>query len=309
MSKGPVLTSGIHLPNYGKYWSDLDLGASAQLVEEVGFGSVWLSDHVVLVEDARSHYPFSLDGKFFLAPDQDWLDWVTTASYLAARTTKIDIGVAVCVLPLRNPLVLAKQVATIDQLSGGRIRLGVGAGWLKEEFEAVGQVFSQRGRALDGGIQILQQAWTGSPEPGTYGIYELPPGVRCYPMPKQSPLPLYVGGTSQAAFRRVAEYATGWYGTAPGGRMDPGEVEAAVASINQQCERFHRDTTEIDIALRVAVAAKELGTAELRETLLTYVRAGVTRFSFDVGWRPEIDMGARLEALMNTFSTVCDATT
>lgn len=308
MARSSSLTSGVHVPNYGPQWRTIDLAESARLVEQLGFDSLWLSDHIVLIEGARSRYPFSADGEFFLSADADWLDWVTTAAYLAALTSTIDIGVGVSVLPLRHPLLLAKQMATLDQLSGGRVRLGVGAGWLAEEFDALGIEFSARGKAMDGGLRLLRQAWTGAPSPGDYGPYRVPVGVRCHPLPSRPALPIYVGGESPAAFRRVAQYADGWYGSAPGGRIDPVRLQGAVAAIQAQCERYQRDPDQIDIALRVAAPARELGSDEFHQLLVTYVRHGVTRLSFDVGWRSPDEMAGRLEALAKTFEAVVEAT-
>lgn len=301
------VASGVHLPHYGRQWRDLDLAGSARLLEELGFGSVWLSDHVVLAEDPVSRYPFSVDGVFSQPPDQDWLDWATTAAFLAARTTTLEIGVGVAILPLRHPLLLAKQVATLDQLSDGRIRLGVGAGWLAEEFDALGVDFAARGQAMDGGLRLLREAWTGQPAPGRYGPYTVPPGIHCRPTPQRPRVPVYLGGGTAPAFRRVAQYGDGWYGSAAGGRMEPAVLASAVAAIRTECARIPRDPDEIDIALRYAVAQRELGTEALRSALVDLVRAGATRFSFDVGWRAPDEMGARLEALARTFDEVLDA--
>lgn len=295
---------GLHLPNYGEAWGAPGLGDMAVLVEQAGFDSVWLSDHVVLVEDVASRYPFSSDGSFFLPPDQDWLEWTTVAGYLAARTSRVEIGVGVCVLPLRHPLLLAKQVATLDQLSGGRIVLGAGAGWMAEEFQALGLDFGARGAAMDGALALLRAAWDGAPPAGQYGPYELLPGVHCRPTPVRSPVPLYFGGESRPAFRRLAEHGQGWYATSVGGGMPLPQLAEMRKRIALACRAVDRDPAEVEIALRLSASSRQLGTPGLREQLLAYVEAGVTRFSFDVAW-PGLDvMPDRLAALRQTTDDV-----
>jgi probable F420-dependent oxidoreductase len=298
------LHSGVHLPNYAPWWREPGIQTMARLVEEAGFDSVWLSDHVVLADDVRSRYPFSTDGAFFTDPGTEWLEWLTTAAFLAGVTERVDIGVGVCVLPLRQPMLLAKQVATLDQLSGGRALLGVGAGWLAEEFEALGVDFAARGQAMDGGLRLLRAAWTGEPEPGEYGPWTLPPGVHCQPRPLRGSVPLFVGGDSAAALRRVAAYGTGWYGSAPGGHLAPERVARVRGRIAEQCQRYDRDPAEIEIALRVAVSRHELAGPGLVERLAGYVDAGVTRLSFDIGWRGAETLPDRLAALAGAVEQI-----
>jgi probable F420-dependent oxidoreductase len=270
----------------------------AELVEQSDLDGVWLSDHVVLMSGSTSKYPFSEDGSFFLEPDSDWLEWLTAAAYLAAATERVELGVGVCVLPLRHPLLLAKQVATLDQLSHGRVRLGVGAGWLAEEFVALSAQFESRGRAVDGALALLRAAWTGSPPAGEYGPWLVPDGVNCQPTPLQAPLPIYVGGSSSAALRRVVEYGHGWYGTASGGDVPPGQVRQVRRKIEDHCERIGRNPDEIELALRVAIPRRQFETGELVERLRGYVAAGVRRLSFDIAWEDEPTVMARRLALL-----------
>lgn len=298
------LKSGVHLPNYAPWWREPGLEVMAGLVEAAGFDSIWLSDHVVLVDDVRSRYPFSASGDFFVPADTDWLEWLTTAAYLAGVTERVDIGVGVCVLPLRQPMLLAKQVATLDQLSGGRALLGLGAGWMAEEFAALGVDFADRGRAMDGGLRLLRAAWTGEPAPGEYGPWTLPAGVHCRPRPVRGSVPVYVGGDSPAALRRVAAYATGWYGSVPGGNPAPESVADVRARIAAQCERYDRDPAEVEIALRIAVSGRELAGDGLTGRLAAYADAGVTRMSFDIGWRGRDTLPDRLAALAAAVDTV-----
>jgi alkanesulfonate monooxygenase SsuD/methylene tetrahydromethanopterin reductase-like flavin-dependent oxidoreductase (luciferase family) len=201
-------------------------------------------------------------------------------------------------------MLLAKQVATLDQLSGGRALLGLGAGWMAEEFEALGVDFADRGRAMEGGLRLLRAAWTGEPEPGEYGPWTLPRGTHCRPRPVRGSVPIFVGGDSPAALRRVAAYATGWYGSTPGGNPSPESIADVRAAIAAQCERYDRDPAEVEIALRVAVSGKELGLGGLAGRLAAYTDAGVTRLSFDIGWRERESLPDRLAALAATVDEV-----
>lgn len=270
-------------------------------MESLGFDSIWLSDHIVLVEDAASPYPFSEDGRFILPADEDWLEWTVTAAYLAANTSSVEVGVGVCVLPLRHPLLLAKQVATLDQLSGGRIILGVGAGWLAEEFEALGQDFAQRGRAMDAGMALLRESFRDEVAPGTRGPYTIPEGVHVRPTPVRRQVPLLVGGDSAAARRRVVEHGDGWYGTAVGGIMAPEDLREVIADLERRCSRVGRDFADLELALRVAAPRRVVSTREFRQCLVEYVRAGVTRLSFDIGWGAPEQLEARLSDLRDAI--------
>lgn len=280
------MRTGVQLPNYGAGASDI--GAMAAVAESAGFDSVWLSDHVVLVANAASRYPFSSDGQFFLEPSEDWFEWAVTAGYLASATHRVEIGVGVAVLPLRHPLLLAKQVATLDRLSGGRVVLGVGAGWLAEEMRALGVDPSGRGVAMDEGLRLLRAAWTGSPVSGRYGRHELPEGVWCRPVPVRDPLPVFVGGGSRGVARRVARWAQGWFGTGLGGSPTVGDVVGMRQMIAQECAAIGRDPAEVETALRVSVRAREIGSGRLAERVRAYAEAGVTRISFDLSWAPDL---------------------
>lgn len=292
--------TGVHLPNYGAAASVPGVQTMAQLIELAGFDSIWLSDHVVLVENAQSAYPFSSDGDFFQPLDDDWFEWTVTAGYIAAATERVDIGVGVAVAPLRHPLLLAKQVATLDRLSGGRMLLGLGAGWLTEEMTALGADPTRRGVAVDEGLRLMRAAWTGHAAAGTYGPYDLPAGVHCQPTPVRDPLPIYIGGTSRAAARRVARSAQGWYGAGTDGAPTVTDIVAMREKIGRECSAIGRDPAQIEIALRLTVRAHQLGSTELADRLAAYADAGVDRLCFDIGWKPDTErMIDRLGSLLS----------
>ena len=144
-------TAGVHLPQAGPAASGEALRRTAVLAEELGFADVWVSDHLAVPTD--SAYP----------PSAYVFEPLTTMAWIAACTKRVGIGTTVLVLPMRHPLTVAKSIATIDQLSGGRVILGVAAGWLKAEFDALGVPFDERGARTDEAIAMLRKLWTENP--------------------------------------------------------------------------------------------------------------------------------------------------
>jgi probable F420-dependent oxidoreductase len=181
----------------------------AQAGEREGFEAIWLGDHLISPVGYASDYPYSPTGGPGHAVDTPMLDVWVNAAHLAAHTTTLKIGSGVLVLPLRSPFVTARAVASAQLLSGGRILLGVGTGWLREEFDAVGEDFDGRGRRTDEAIGILRSLWSGEVvehdgESFSFGPVQFVPAVE--------PPPVVVGGTSKPALRRAARLGDGWYG-------------------------------------------------------------------------------------------------
>ena len=218
-----------------------DAARLARLAEAAGFDSVLAVDHVVLPEAYDSTYPYSATGRlpgnqFSTMPDP--LIWM---AYAAAATTRLRLMTGVIILPLRNPLVLAKQVATLDHMSGGRIELGIGVGWLREEFEALGVPFAARGRRADEYVGAMRALWRedGASFEGEFVRFRR---VSCNPKPVARAVPIVVGGHSEAAARRAGRLGDGFFPsigaqvdtmplldlvrrTAEGAGRDPGAVE------------------------------------------------------------------------------------
>src|SRR5207248_465496 len=179
--------------------------ALAQTAEELGFDSVWISDHVVVPQQISSAYPYSADGRFPTEPTQAYFEPLTTMGFLAGVTRHVRLSVAVLVMPYRHPLLTAKMVATLDNLSGGRIDLGIGAGWMREEFESLGasnDIYEHRGSATDEQLRILKSVWT-EDIAGFEGRFYRFPRVGVHPHPLQKPHPpIWVGGHTPPALRR-----------------------------------------------------------------------------------------------------------
>ena len=204
---------GAKLPNSGPLSADIP--AAAVALERAGFDSLWVADHIVMPETITSPYPF---GQVTWRTDTPYVDALIALALAAAVTTRVRLGTAARVLPQRNPVQLAKQAASIDVASGGRLELGVGAGWLAEEFAALGVPFERRGARMDEWIAILRECWKGRTEARSSEFYELPAGTLCLPVP--SDIPLLIGGHSPAALRR-ARANDGWLAQQDAGALDP----------------------------------------------------------------------------------------
>ena len=182
----------------------------AVAAEAAGFDSVAVSDHVVYPGNLTSAYPYTPDGTPLFSPEEDWPEaWVAIGS-MAAVTTRLRFLTNVYVLPLRNPFVVAKAVGTAAFMSGGRVGLGIGAGWMAEEFELLEQSFARRGARMDEMVEVLRTLWSGGMVEHHGEFYDFEP-VEMRPVPP-APVPIYVGGHSPAAFRRAARIGDGWLG-------------------------------------------------------------------------------------------------
>ncbi len=184
---------------------------AARRAESLGYDSVWAADRIVIPWEINTQYPYSADQKFIVPPDKPFLEPLTCLAFLAGCTEKIMLGMSVLVLPYRHPLYWAKVATTIDHLSNGRLIMGVGVGWMKEEFEALGVSFQERGAITDEQIQLVKHLWN-SERSNFEGRYYRFEEVAFYPKPFQKPrIPIWVGGEGVRAQRRVASYGDAWF--------------------------------------------------------------------------------------------------
>src|SRR4029077_11104860 len=183
-----------------------------------GFESLWVADHVVLPDPALPERP--------MPPDQRLLDPIVALTFLAAHTTRILLGTGVIILPQRQALVLAKQLASLDVLSNGRVIFGIGVGWCEPEMRSVGASFAERGRVADDYLAAMRAVWT-QPKPSHKGAYVSFEGVQAMPRPVQNPIPLVVGGRTPPAYRRAVTQGQGWYGFG----LDVPETTKSVAAL------------------------------------------------------------------------------
>lgn len=258
---------GAKLPNSGPLPLDAGIPSMARALEDAGFDSLWVSDHIVLPREIRSPYPFAADGKATWATDTPYFDALIALALAAAVTERVRLGTAVLVMPLRNPVELAKQAASIDVASGGRLELGVGAGWLEEEFDALGVPFEGRGRRLDEWIRIARACWTGAPEAINSRHYELPADVLAYPAPDR-PIPLLIGGHSPAALRRADRVGDGWLAQQAADALDPGELRRAADAIGAAPRIVLRVVESLGRPERVAERLPALSDAGVDEVIV-----------------------------------------
>jgi probable F420-dependent oxidoreductase len=239
----------------------------AQSAEACGYESLWTVEHVVVPDGYHSKYPYAPSGRM-PGPDHmpipDPLIWLT---YAAAATSRIKLATGIVILPQRHPFYLAKEVATLDQLSGGRAILGVGIGWLREEFDALGIAFEERAARAEEACAAIRTLWKqGGAEPFAGKFFQWGP-VHSNPKPVQrGGVPIVVGGHVKGAARRAARVGDGWF---PAG-VDFDGLAAGLAELRAECARLGRDPGEIEITtgfpvtnLETVERARELGVSRL----------------------------------------------
>ena len=202
---------GVFLPVSGRAASRKTLMQAAQQAESLGYDSVWAADRLVMPWKIDTAYPYSKESTFIVPPDRPFFDTLTCLAFLAGCTEIIQLGMSVMVLPYRHPLYWAKIATTIDHLSTGRLILGVGVGWMKEEFAAMNASFRERGAVSDEQLTLLKQLWT--EEHITFrGKYYNVNDIAFNPKPYQKPrVPIWVGGEGKYAQRRAGRYGDAWF--------------------------------------------------------------------------------------------------
>jgi probable F420-dependent oxidoreductase len=202
---------GVMPPAHERFLSSPDMiGGYARAAEEAGFESIWVFEHAVIPADYASRYPYNPEGRIGIE-DDDLPDPLALLSYLAGVTDRLLLGTGVLILPQRSPVLCAKECATVDSLSNGRLQLGIGVGWLREEAEAVGTKFEDRGARTDEYIEAMRVLWR-DPEPTFHGKFTSFDRAKCNPKPVQKDgVPIHVGGHSAAATRRAGRLGDGWF--------------------------------------------------------------------------------------------------
>ena len=225
---------GVMLPHYRQVASSDGIMRMAREAESMGFHSVWVSEHTVVPDDEVDRFGLG------------YYDPFTVLGYVAAVTQTITLGTSIIILPLRNPLHMAQIAATVDQLSQGRLVLGVGVGSAEQEYRAMGAPWEDRGAVADEVIQVLQHVWTAD-RPNFEGKYFNFSGINSYPQPVQSPHPpFWVGGGSRRSIRRAAEYGDAWHSTRPSFQL----LEEGTPRLHRLAERSGRDPSKIQITAR-----------------------------------------------------------
>ena len=211
----------------------------AQAAEKAGVDSLWTVEHVIYPSNYDSEYPYDTSGKMMMAPDTDLTDPLIWLTWLAANTSSIRLGTGILILPERNPLVLAKELGTLDSLSGGRVELGIGVGWLKEEFDALGIPWERRGARTDEYVAVMQKLWSGN-EGSFDGEFVSFENISSNPKPVHGSVPITIGGHSDAAARRAGRIGNGFF---PGN----GDLQHMLNLMNESAEQNGRDPKEIEV--------------------------------------------------------------
>ncbi|HEV7761805.1 MAG TPA: LLM class F420-dependent oxidoreductase [Acidimicrobiales bacterium] len=255
---------GIMFANTGPYTTPEGARALGQAAEDAGIESLWAVEHVVVPKGYASQYPYDPSGRMPGPEDSPIPDPLVWLTYMAAVTTTVKLATGILILPQRNPLVLAKECATLDQLSGGRLLLGVGAGWLEEEFDALGVPFASRGQRLDDHIGALRAAW--GEQPASYsGPVTQFDDLYIRPQPVDGTVPIVVGGHSAVAARRAGRLGDGFF---PGRGADD-ELATLMATMRSAAVDAGRDPAAIEITTggAAAFAPDPVGALQRQEAL------------------------------------------
>lgn len=285
------LEFGISLPTIGM-GSPSAIKIVAEQAESAGLDSVWAADHIVLPTGTSSYYPYDTEGQFLIASQLPFLDQFSALSYVAGITSRIKLGTAVTLVPLRHPLALAKTTASIDVLSDGRFIFGVAAGWLEEEFTALGLDFRKRGPILDESLDVIMKSWTCASVDHQGPQFNIE-GAASFPHPIQDPHPpIWVGGHTKVSMHRAARLGATWF--PPLFQTSPAKRSDEFAQIREMAESYGHTSEAVSLSLRVLVDLREepnLQEAEKRwalcgpasaivETLAPYLEIGVSHMVF-----------------------------
>lgn len=272
---------GAKVPNNGLLPGERGIAVMGAELERAGFESLWVSDHIVMPTTIRSRYPFAADGRPTWAADTPYYDSIVAMATIATATSRAEVGTAVMVLPLRHPVVLAKQVASLDALSGGRIVLGVGAGWLAEEFDALGVPYGDRMARTGEWIGILRTCWEGRVASVKSPRYTIPNEVMVVPAPARV-LPILVGGHGTQSLRMAGAVGDGWLAHQSVQAIDVGALADGVDTVRATRITAGRDGAEGRMVLRLIGAA---GQPELVAKALPAIEeAGIDEIVVDVDW-------------------------
>jgi len=263
------------------------VGALGVAAEERGFHSLWAAEHVVLFDQYGSRYPYAADGRIPAGGESGILEPFTALAFLAAATRRIRLGTGICLVPQRNPVYTAKEVAAVDWLSGGRFDFGVGVGWLEEEFTACATPFDRRGARTRDYLKAMQRLWS-DPVSEYRGEFYAYPALRMYPKPVQKPHPpIHFGGESDAALRRVADLGQGWYGF----NLEPQDVLPHLARLDGFLAA--RGRKRADVQVTICPYMRPLAP----DALARYADAGVDQLVVMAVARDADGLRAQLDAL------------
>jgi probable F420-dependent oxidoreductase len=217
----------------------------AQHAERLNFGTLWAGEHVVVFDSYESKYPYTDNGEMPLVRDANFLDPIVALTYAAAVTKNIHLATGICLVPEHNPIVLAKQIASLDYLSGGRFALGIGIGWSQEEFHALGVPFERRAQRTNEYLEAMRKLW-GDDRASFAGEFVRFEQARMNPKPlAKERMPIYFGGESLPALKRVAKYGTGWFGS----NLGPLETAEKLAKLRELMKANGRGSDHLRVMM------------------------------------------------------------
>jgi probable F420-dependent oxidoreductase len=266
-------------------------GPFAAELERLGFDSLWVPEHPILPVNPKT--PFPQGGPI---PDvyAHMSDQFVCLAMAAAMTSRLRLVTGITLVPEHNPLVLAKQIATLDHFSGGRFEFGIGAGWLREESELLGVDFPRRWTQTAEYVAAMRELWT-KPEASYQGRYVNFPPVRSYPKPVQQPgPPVLLGSKDKNALKRVAKWGDGWFPN----RVDPQYMKESLAVLRRECDEVGRDFNLLDITVMGAIAGER---TQVQDELKRYEETGVRRFVLALGGATETDYKERLARIASIY--------
>jgi probable F420-dependent oxidoreductase len=242
---------GAHLPVYGAAATRDGVLLAAQRIESLGYDSLWVSDHVVIPWEIHSRYPNNATGDFPLSPATDFLEPLTALTLAAAVTSRVRLGTSVLVLPHRHPVLTAKMLATLDHLAPGRVILGAGVGWMREEIELFGVPYARRGAWTDEAMRIMRACWRDE-RVSFRGEFFRFDELGCRPRPANGTIPIWIGGHTDRALARVATLGDGWHAAFP----TPNALGEGIARLRAACTKVGRDPATLTLSARVGLSAK-----------------------------------------------------
>lgn len=300
---------GVTLPHLGRKVDRETIVSFARELERLGCHSAFVSDHIAWPADIASKYPYDDEGRFGPDPQMGWLDPLGTLTFVAGCTEKIRLGTSVMIVPYRPPVQTAKQLATLDVLSGGRTILGAGVGWMAEEAAVLGMPWDHRGARTDEQLEIFRTLWT-EQAPSFDGRFYSFPTIGFEPKPVQDPLPIWVGGSTPAAFRRVARFGQAFHAAF----TPQAELAQQFAAVRAECEKAGRDPAGLGFSVRVFLdpaammePAKSVAGSkdQMLETVAGLQALGVAHILLDPAARGGVP--ARLDAVRAFMAEVAPA--
>ncbi len=298
---------GFNLPQLGPAASPEAMVRVAQRAEELGYDSVWVTDRVLYPIEPRTPYMATPDGSL---PEvyKISFDPLESLTYVAGQTSRIALGTSILDMPYYNPVMLARRLTTLDVLSGGRLRLGLGQGWSEDEFEAVGASMKARGRRADEFISVLKAIWTTDPVEFHGDFFHLPKSI-IQPKPVQKPHPpIYLATFVPSGLKRVAKMANGWF---PGG-MPPDALRPMIAGLRDMAQEAGRDPNELEVIVRANLEVTEqplqgerylcVGSPDqIKADIAAARELGVAELHFDPSFSPD---GASVEGFLSRMEQI-----